>query len=162
MVDMSRFEIGHRVWGHNVLACALMALLLTVLFVNLDVWERVLGMHASLHKYSAPIKAMSKSAWAVWWLAMFVAALSQIPADIVVSGGKGLTDWPLKPFWPFSDYSVVYPMVPWGNVGVTVLFAIGMIAMAKQTRYLQTISLITLLAVTIYIVAWGTLMNGAG
>jgi membrane-bound metal-dependent hydrolase YbcI (DUF457 family) len=155
LINMSRFETGHRVWGHNIFTCALMAMLLTVLFVKLDLWERVVAVHDSLRKHSSPIKDLPTSTWFAWWLVMFVAALSQIPADIVVSGGKGLTDWPLQPLWPISNFSVVYPMVPWGNVGVSVLFALGMIAMAKQARHLQTISRITLMTVTIYILAWG-------
>jgi membrane-bound metal-dependent hydrolase YbcI (DUF457 family) len=159
LINMSRFETGHRVWGHNIFTCALMAMLLTVLFVKLDLWERIVAFHASLQKHASPLKNQTKSTWFAWWLVMFVAALSQIPADIVVSGGKGLTDWPLQPLWPISNFSVVYPMVPWGNVGVSVLFALGMIAMAKQTRHLQTISRITLMTVTIYILAWGIFIH---
>lgn len=32
-----------------------------------------------------------------------VAALSQISADAVVSGGQGLADWPVKYLWPVSN-----------------------------------------------------------
>ncbi|WP_372722671.1 hypothetical protein [Novipirellula sp.] len=88
-----------------------------------------------------------------------MAALSQIPADAVVSGAVGLSDWALKPLWPFSDFQFIYPLVPWGNVGVTIVFAIAMIVELKKPNQAQQIALLTLVVVVIYIALWGAFVN---
>lgn len=159
LIDMSRFEAGHRVWGHNFLACAILATLIVVLVVRFDGWERLIGLHPGLRRFSSPIDAQKPSQTAAWWMMAWVAAMSQIPADILVSGGEGLTDWPLQPAWPFSDWSVVYPMVPWGNVGVTLIFATGMIAMAKRPERMRMIAIASIVVVAGYLVFWGTVIR---
>jgi hypothetical protein len=64
----------------------------------------------------------------------------------------------IGPDWdgPVSDWSVVYSMVPWGNVGVTVIFAASMILMAKFTRFIQPLAAGSLVAVVAYIIVWGS------
>ena len=170
LVNMAAFEEGHRVWGHNLLSCFLLAISIGTLDYRFDISGRVatrlvrLGPLAEL-KPNVKIRQVGsgrdhgQTNRIVWLLVPFLAALSQIPADAVVSGGKGLSHWPLKPLWPFSDLPVVYPMVPWGNIGVTVLFAIGMLLMLRWKNHLQSLATTTLCLVVAYIIAWGNWMT---
>lgn len=97
----------------------------------------------------------------VWILVAIVATLSHLPADIVVSGTgedaivsgtQGLPDWEVKLLWPFSDRGWVFPLIHWGNPGVTIVFAVSMFAMAYWKPRVQAIASATLLAVAAYLV----------
>ena len=167
-IDMARFEHGHRVWGHNVFACLLLALALGALDYRFDWFGRIarwlvqFGPMRDVREHVGELRAtFSSSGLMIWILVAFVAALSQIPADAVVSGGKGLSDWALKPLWPVSNLEVIYPMVPWGNVGVTVIFAIAMIAQAKKPSRSQTIAIVSLVSMCLYIFIWGAWIGRA-
>ncbi|MGI9474993.1 MAG: metal-dependent hydrolase [Rubripirellula sp.] len=161
-IDMASFEHGHRVWGHNILACTIAAILLGTLDYRLDVSGRIArritryGPFRELERYATLRNDWCVGQWLVWVLVAWLSALTQIPADAVVSGGEGLSDWALRPLWPFSQWEWVYPLVPWGNVGVTILFAIGMLSMLKWKDHVQRIAAFTLLAVVGYIAAWGS------
>ncbi len=161
LIDMAAYEQGHRVWGHNVLACFLLALILASLDYRFDLASRIakrlarLGPFREIQPYVNLRSSWPTRTQVVWVFVAFVAALSQIPADAVVSGGDGLSDWPLQPLWPFSNFGLIYPMVPWGNVGATLLFAVGMLMMVRYTTKLQSIAIATLAAVSSYIVVWG-------
>ncbi|TWT79901.1 hypothetical protein CA13_13090 [Planctomycetes bacterium CA13] len=161
-IDMSRFEHGHRVWGHNLLACFLVALILGTIDYRFDISGRVAGRLVrfkplqELAPYMDRRHTFSRSTWFVWVAVAFIAALSQIPADALVSGAEGLSDWPLKPLWPFSEWSFVHAMVPWGNVGVMLIFSVAMIAQVKRPKRVQAIATTALVAVAVYIWWWGT------
>ena len=165
LIDMSRFESGHRVWGHNLLACGILGLLLGTADYRLDLSGRIaawMTRFGPLKELATSIdrrQSFSTRTWCVWIAVATVAALSQIPADAVVSGAVGLSDWALKPLWPFSDFQFIYPLVPWGNVGVTIVFAVAMIVELKRPHQAQQIALITLVIVMLYIVLWGTFVN---
>lgn len=179
LFDMERFESGHRVWGHNLLACVLLGVFLGTLdwkFRWSDLLVAKLGSmtgpkltgpksHTALEIGNAGQSANSimprtpASSWWTWCVIAIIAAMSQIPADAVVSGGRGLSDWPLKPLWPFSDWKLVYPMIPWGNVGVSVIFGVAVVVMAKLQSRFQLIAIAALIAMCIYLVFWKTVMS---
>ncbi len=165
LIDMAAFQQGHRVWGHNLLGCLIVAVLLGMIDYRFDLSGRVaqrlvkFGPFRELQPHIRLREEWSTGTLIVWISVAFCAALSQIPADAVVSGGKGLSDWALQPLWPFSDYQFVYAMVPWGNVGVTIIFAIGMLALFKWKTQVRPIAATTLAAVAAYIVAWGVWMQ---
>ena len=69
----------------------------------------------------------------------------------------GLTDWELPLLWPFSRQGFVFPLVPWGDAGATLIFAGGMFAMVRWPQRLQTVAVTTLLLVVIYVVVRGVL-----
>ena len=164
LIDMAAYERGHRVWGHNLLACAIGAFGLGTLDYRYDLSGRAarqltrLGPLQELREYATLREQWTLPEWAVWVLVAWIAGLTQIPADAFVSGGEGLSDWALKPLWPISSWEFVYPLVPWGNVGVTILFAIGMLAMVKWKQHLQGIACLTLAMVAVYLAAWGGLV----
>ncbi|MGB7325962.1 MAG: metal-dependent hydrolase [Rubripirellula sp.] len=163
LFDMSRFEVGHRVWGHNLLACCLLGLCLATIDYRVDLVGRAaksVTRWGPLRELASSVdvrQSFSRSVWFVWVLVAIVAALSQIPADAVVSGAEGLSDWALKPLWPFSDFTWIYPMIPWGNVGVTIIFAIAMIMQVKQPIHVQSIAITALVSVVVYLCVWSSL-----
>lgn len=157
------FNESHRVWGHNILACALVGLVIGSVDYRFDVASRcgrLMTKYLTLPGVDEiPIRTGPHS-WqtlCVWILTAVAAALSQLPADMVFSGTEDLPDWELRLLWPFSDQGWVYPMVPWGDVGATLLFVAGMFALMKRPTRATSISRLTLAAVGGYIVIRGLL-----
>ena len=170
LFDMARFESGHRVWGHNLISCLLLGLLLGTLDFRFGFSKWIVRQFAKLKTNgtdSGSVSANQQSLneephvqrnprWFTLVAVSTIAALTQIPADALVSGGQGLSDWALEPFWPFSAFEFVYPMLPWGNIGLTVIFAIGMLALAKKPHRAKLIAIAALGFVIGYIIVWGT------
>jgi hypothetical protein len=161
VVSRSAFAEGHRLWGHNVLACIVVGLIIGVLDYRLDLVTRCAGVLRKVIRFrdedvhlSLRSDFTSHGLW-TWMLVAMVAALSQLPVDMVISGTATLPAWELQPFWPFSDKTWIFPLVPWGDVGITVIFIAGMFAMARWRRRLQWISCVTLAAVFCYIAVRG-------
>ena len=175
LFDMQRFESGHRVWGHNLLSCTLMGILLAATDLRLNVAGWIVRQFAKLapsNQKPSNEKPPEDSAAAdganedqiiefrlptptfIWISVAIFGALSQIPADIVVSGGKGLTDWALRPFWPFATTEFVYPLIPWGNIGVTLIFSFAMIAHASRPRLVQPIAILALVLMMGFLASW--------
>jgi hypothetical protein len=173
LFDMQRFESGHRVWGHNVLACVLLGILIAGVDLRLQMTGWIVKQFAKFaptqskqtthHSLklgedseglgSTELKT-GNSRTVAWILVAILATMSQIPADMVVSGGKGLSDWALQPFWPFAETECVYPLIAWGNIGVTVIFSIAMIGQASRPRLVQPIAIFTLILMVVYLVSW--------
>jgi hypothetical protein len=67
---------------------------------------------------------------------------------MVVSGGQGMSNWPVKPFWPIWQVGYVYPLIPWGDIGPTVVMMAGIIGIAKfgRDQLVATLTLILLVA----------------
>ncbi len=163
LVSQSLFAEGHRLWGHNVLACILTGLAIGVLDYRFDFVTRcarwaVKFFHFQLADQHLIVRdRLSKHGLMVWILVGILAALSQLPADMVVSGTATLSDWELKLLWPFSNRGWVFPMVPWGDVGITLVFVVGMFAMLRWRSRVQSIAVVALTFVAVYIAARGTL-----
>lgn len=161
LIDASVFDRGHRVWGHNIFACCLTGATLGLIDYRFDLIGRFaqwLAAFKPLEGLRRFVKLRTQRSWngaLVWVSAATLAALSQIPADAVVSGGQGLSDWPVKVLWPISDLEVVYPLVPWGDPGITVVFAAGMILGARFPSRLRLTATCTLGAVAGYILLRG-------
>jgi len=160
LFDMQRFEAGHRVWGHNVLAIILSSLILGWTQIRYSWIEKIgvlLAKRVSVLENDAPTSETRqyRSILTFTAIAMLAQAL-HLPCDMVVSGGKGLSDWPVQPFWPFSHAGFVYPMIPWGDVGPTVILMTGIIITAKRPAYISIVSFVTLIAICAYLVtrAW--------
>lgn len=139
----SLFAESHRVWGHNVLACTFMGLVIGLLDYRYDLVTRsgrfaikCLRLEVA-DKFLTSRDHFSKNGVFVWILVAILAAMSQLPADMVVSGTATIPDWELKLLWPFSDQGWVYPLVPWGDVGITFVFIAGMFAMLKWQAQLS-------------------------
>lgn len=170
LVDMARFERGHRVWGHNVFAILFTAFVVAVVVSRRD-WIGTCGKWLARrcgsrgHSHPASVAATAAAAGRLTirdrplcFLPAFVtgcvAQLIHLPCDVVVSGGHGLTDWEVRPWWPVSNVGYVYPMIPWGDVGPTLILMAGAIAIARRGwgRGTATPAAATLAALLLYLI----------
>lgn len=138
-------------------ALALTGLLIGAIDYRFDVVTRCgrfLTRRLSLTLPGSPPRvreAFSLDGLAVWVGIAVLAALSHLAADLVFSGTEALPDWELQLFWPFSTAGYVYPLIAWGDAGVSIVFVTGMFAMWKWPARLQATSLATLAAVALYL-----------
>lgn len=155
------FDLAHRTWGHCLLVSLLLATVLGICDYRFDLMGRVMRRyrrltHSQLVEHEGcGARQRTCRGYVVWSTVSILAALSHLAADVVFSGGRGLPDWSLKLFWPFSERGVVYPLVPWGDVGVTLVFVIGMFAMYRWRAHVSGIAGGTLGLVVLYAVLRG-------
>ena len=161
VVSFELFDHAHRVWGHSIFTSAILACVLAALDFRLDFVGR--GERLLCWALRTPSKAMATQparSWrrlSIWLVVAAAATMSHLAADLVYSGTAELSDWHLQLLWPYSSQGFVYPMVHWGDAGVTVIFVVGMFAMVRRRDWIQPIALITLTLVLVYIVVRGTL-----
>ena len=159
----SLFAQGHRVWGHNLLACMLTGLVLGAADYRFDLVTRAARRLARLLPLGVSDEQLkirdrfSLRGLATWTVVGTLATFSHLAGDLVVSGTATLADWELPLLWPFSDRGWVFPMVPWGDAGITITFVAGMFAMIRWKSRRQLVSRLTLAAVVTYVVARGVL-----
>jgi len=159
LIDMQRFEAGHRVWGHNFVAILLASLVLAWSQRRFRWIERT--WHRARHilpvetQTATPPSPSGPASAMVFATVAFVAQVIHLPCDMVVSGGEGLSDWHIQPFWPFSDAGFVFPLIPWGDVGPTIILMAGVIVIAKNPTRISTISVSTLVALLAYLLLRG-------
>lgn len=155
------FADAHRVWGHNIIACAAIGVVLGAADYCLDLTTRAARRFARILPVAIATEAIPPRrtrSWregAIWAIVAVAAAASHLVADLLFSGTAALSDWHLKLLWPFSDRGWIYPMVPWGDPGATVVMVAGMLAMAQSSSRRQLIAALTLAAVTLYILIRG-------
>ncbi len=154
LINMQRFEAGHRVWGHNFLVISLTALLLGWTQARFG-WIECMGRRFYRGSFSAEqVPTIAKSGVskiATFSLIAFLAQAVHLPCDMVVSGGTGLSDWLVRPLWPFSDLGFVWALIPWGDVGPTVILMAGAIGIAKRPDRSASLASITLLVLCAYL-----------
>ncbi len=158
LVDMQRFECGHRVWGHNLLAILLSSLVLGWSQARFRLPELIaerVRRFLPAHGTKTPTSLAFFHGLLVFTLIAFVAQLVHLPCDMVVSGGSGLTDWLVRPFWPFANVGYVFPLIPWGDVGPTVILMAGAIALAKLPSRVTAVSAFTLAVLVLYLLVRG-------
>jgi hypothetical protein len=159
------FAAGHRVWGHNLLACIMAGAAIGLIDYRFDLVTRLgrritrllrlkVGADALLARQQFPLGGA-----AVWVVTAILAALTHLPADIVVSGSETLPVWEVQLLWPFSTRGYAFPMVRWGDIGITLMFIAGMFAMVRWRSRVQLIALLTLVGVAAYLVIRRMLMD---
>jgi membrane-bound metal-dependent hydrolase YbcI (DUF457 family) len=152
---------AHRLWAHNLLVTGLLAAIVSAAAYRWDVLTKIqrrLAKHWAMFSIGgAPAEKSPHCAGELClWLAVGVlAAYSHLAMDILFSAGKNLGTWGLAIFWPFSNDSYAYPLVPWGDIGATVILAVGMFAMVRWPKRIRAIAAGSLLAVAVYIVVRG-------
>ena len=157
LAGMTTFNQAHRVWGHNLLVACLLGAGLAALDFRFDLTTRVARAVLQIvrrNHQSLQIRDVAQRqpiGWLVWLLVGVLAALSHLPADLVFSGGYGLPDWKLQVLWPFSPDGFVYPMIPWGDPGVTIVFAAGMFAMVRWPKRIQALAAAALMLMVMYV-----------
>ncbi len=158
------FDQAHRVWGHNFLTCALLGLLIGLVDYRFDIVARLARLVRRLPGAEISDDALqlrtdrTAAGYAVWIVVAIISALSHLAADLVVSGFGTLGDWKLQLLWPFSTRGWIYPHVRWGDPGITIVFVAGMLAMYRWRNHIQLIAVVTLFAVTGYILLRGAML----
>jgi membrane-bound metal-dependent hydrolase YbcI (DUF457 family) len=158
------FAAGHRVWGHNLLAVVVSGLLVGIFDYKFDLVTRFARLFVKLSRAQLALEdlecraAFSRSQLWIWIGVSVVAGLLHLPSDLVVSGSASLPDWKLKLLWPFSDQGWVYPMVRWGDPGITLIFVAGAFAMTRWSGRVVRVAQLTVLSVIVYCVVRGTLV----
>ena len=163
LVDMARFEAGHRVWGHNVFCIAATSAVVAWLEWRYHLIDRMAGR---LQRFKpADLVVPTPERAPAWWTLFAVVAVVQLlhlVCDMVVSGGQGLSDWQVKPFWPLADLGYVLTLVPWGDVGATVVLMLGAIAAAKWPRHVTRASQCMLVVLVAYLLLRGWMRGVLG
>ena len=134
LFDMQRFESGHRVWGHNLVVIVATSVALGWTQARFTWVQRVGCFVARFLPSEVVITEQRPDTSIAMSVFIFVGIGFQsvhLVCDMVVSGGQGLSDWLVKPFWPFGNTGFVYPLIPWGDVGPTVIMIAGLIGIAK-------------------------------
>jgi membrane-bound metal-dependent hydrolase YbcI (DUF457 family) len=163
LVSVQLFNDSHRAWGHNLLSCLLLGLAMGYLDYRWDLVTRAARHLCRLVRFKIAISDLTLrhqfdlEGLRIWLFTGALAALSQLPADLVVSGTATLGDWKLKLFWPWSDRGYVFPLVRWGDAVVSVVFALGMFAMLRWQTRCQHIACCTLAGVLAYIIVRGVI-----
>lgn len=155
LVNMARFEPGHRVWGHNLPVILLISLLVAAV---LSCWDLIGGVGQRLGRRFGSSEAQlfieqdsRPLGFKAAALTALVAQALHLPCDMVASGGHGLSHWHVQPFWPFSNAGFVYPMIPWGDPGPTIILMSGLIVMAQRRRQVAATSAATLFGLVAYL-----------
>jgi len=157
------FADAHRVWGHNIIACVIIGVVLGAADHRLDLatpaarWLVSILPLAISAEQIPPRRTRSWRGGSIWVFVAVAAAASHLVADLLFSGTATLSDWHLKLLWPFSERGWIYPMVPWGDPGATVVMVAGMLAMARSPSRRRPIAALTLAAVTVYILVRGVI-----
>jgi membrane-bound metal-dependent hydrolase YbcI (DUF457 family) len=156
LFNLEWFNQIHRVWGHNLWVSAAVGAMIAFADYFWD-WSshcgRGLQWLCDRKTESLLPLANSRPRWqlGVWLIVGILAAWSHLPADMAYSGHATLGEWPLKLLWPFSEQPFNYPLVPWGDIGASLLFAAGIFAMLRWRQSSQPIALATLACVGLYI-----------
>lgn len=155
LFDGPIFAMAHRVWGHNLLVCPLVGAAIGLLDWRVDFTGRSLAGLARLVRLWDVVlvprnRQPNATAAVIWTLTGCLAALSHLPADLIVSGSAEFPDWEVKLFWPFSQQGYIFPWVRWGDVGVSCIFVLGMFAMVRWRNHARAIAVLTLAAVICY------------
>lgn len=155
------FDHVHRTWGHNVWAAAVAGAIVALLEYRFGWMERIgtrLAEKLKLRPAGSRTDFPRPFGWSglATWISVGVAAsLSHLGADMLFSGHATLSDWGVQLLWPFCDRAWVYPMVPWGDPCVSVIFAAGMFAMLRWPDRLERVARATLGAVAAYVLIRG-------
>lgn len=153
LFDMERFESGHRVWGHNFLLIVATSIFLGWTQARFE-WIQRIGTYA-IKFLPSEVKRSQPSWYLPIPLLVFIfvgigVQVLHLVCDMVVSGGQGLSNWPVKPFWPIWQIGYIYPLIPWGDVGPTVIMMAGIIGIAKFGRD-QFVAILTLIFLVTYL-----------
>lgn len=161
---------GHRLWGHNLLVAALAALAASAAAYYSGVFPRIqrslakrcqafaIGGNCGAGVPPAHAQAAETAApqeLALWLAVGLAAAFSHLLMDVVFSIGKAQPIWGVPLFWPFSNTAYAYPLLRWGDIGATVILAVGMFAMLRWPGRIQALAAGSLLAIAAYLAIRG-------
>jgi membrane-bound metal-dependent hydrolase YbcI (DUF457 family) len=143
---------AHRVWGHNLLVASLLSVLVggCAHGLNRAGWFDRLG-NRLLPNRAASSQPRAPGTLALWVGAGVVAGLSHLLADFFYAGHGNSQSWPLQLLWPFSTRGWAYPILPWGDLGATILFIVEMFLLYRWPSQARPIAWGALAAVVLYV-----------
>jgi hypothetical protein len=150
----------HRVWAHNLLVAVVLGVLAGALGYRFRVSSQGRRFAVALTARfvpgatPGPFPGYSAQALGVWVMLGVLASLSHLPADLVYAGHPDLPTWPVPLLWPFSDRGWAWPVVPWGDLGATLLLVGEMFALYRWPAYAQPLACLALTAVGAYVGVW--------
>ena len=153
-------------WGHNLLVVGLSAILVSGLAyryqwpIRFQQWMGKRWRVFALNGEAACIPVCT-GGWRLWTTVGLLAAYSHLLSDVLFSAGRDKHVWGVPLGWPFSPFAMAYPLVLWGDIGVTLLFVAGMFAMFRWRPATRTIAASVLAMVIGYIAVRGCLLNSA-
>lgn len=154
-----QFDRVHRAWGHGLLSCFLLAVVLAWIDSRYDLVTHLTRVGVRVLHVQIPEtwqnqlqirKIFNPKIGGVWFLTILMAAVSHPLCDALVSGGRGLPDWPIQIFWPFSTYGLVWPVFHWGDVGVTLILVGYLFAMLRWRSKTKPLALAAFLSIAGY------------
>ena len=160
LLGRNLYAEGHRLWGHNLIVAGLVAAVVSAIAYQTDAATKIQSWLAGRWKvfsvWGSPERPSHRRAeLCLWTVVGVVAAYSHLLMDILFSGGRNLPIWGVPLLWPFTDTTWAYPLVPWGNIGATVILAVSMFAMLRWQAWIRTIATSSLIAVAVYMAVCG-------
>ena len=156
LFGVKAYDAGHRVWGHNLLVAGLSAVILGAVLCHWDLFTRIReALPSSWGGVGRrTLENRVRCSWGsllVWALVGLAAAYSHLGMDVLFSYGRNLPVWDVPLLWPFSARGLAHPTIRWGDPVPTIIFASGMLAMARWRRATRGIAAVTLVAVAAYV-----------
>lgn len=134
----------HRVWGHSLLiAPAASGLVCAVGYLCYRSARR------------PPTAAPVPRGLALWLLVGVLASLSHVLADLAYCGETLTAQWPVALMWPLSHRGWAFPLVPWADRGLTILFGTALAAACLLPARARLAGATALLASIAYVGLWG-------
>lgn len=147
----SAYETAHRVWGHNLLVAGAGGAVVGAIGYVCQRSTRVRTWVQARWRLPSTAPPPSGFIPMLTWLAVgALAGLSHLATDLVFSGTTS-SSWPIALFWPLASQRYAVPIVPWGDLGATLIFIATMFALYRWRGREQLIASAALVAVTAYV-----------
>jgi hypothetical protein len=141
----------HRIWGHSLLTAPLAGGLIGAL--------GFLCYSSARRQRPAAVESQAgegRRALAVWVLVGLLASATHLLADLAYSGTFLAAEWPVALLWPISSRGWAYPLVPWADRGLTVVFAATLIGACLVPSCARLLGVLGMLISGAYVVSWAT------
>jgi hypothetical protein len=146
------YQLGHRVWGHNLFAVTLAGAALG-------------GLGCLVYNSRPPPRGPDTApapARLGAWVALGVLILWTHPLlDLLYCGAGRDADWPVALLWPLVPGGFARPWVPWSDWGATAILGGGLTVVALAGSCRRVAACGSLLLLCLYIAARGAVLHWA-
>jgi membrane-bound metal-dependent hydrolase YbcI (DUF457 family) len=150
-VSAETYQIGHRVWGHNLFAATLAGMALG----GLGWW-----IHQSAGRRERGATAMEAD-HVGQWIALSLLILWTHPLlDFLYCGWDHRADWPVGLLWPIVGDRYGRPWMPWSDWGATFVLGAGMLLIVSWARHRRSCAVLSLVVLFGYVAVRGAFLQG--